>query len=266
MFDGEDIVQDVLVRALDAVAKLDAEAPLRPWLFRIAHNRALDHLRSRVARRDEPIESAVEVADDLTLDPAQALLRQEAIDVALSRFTELPIVQRSAVVLKDVLGHSLEEISELLNLSIDSVKAALSRGRTRLRDINAAAVPRLNKPQSANAKRFSSLFNQRDWDALRSLLAEDVHLSQTALAERRGRSDVGQFFTIYADIPGVHLVPAYLDGGSGCEVFAVFTRADDEQPAYLMQVEWRDFQIFRIRDFRYARYVLDGADLIFARS
>ena len=65
VFDGEDIVQDVLARALAAAGELDAETPLRPWLFRIAHNRALDYLRSQSVRRSEPIEAATQVVDDL---------------------------------------------------------------------------------------------------------------------------------------------------------------------------------------------------------
>jgi RNA polymerase sigma factor (sigma-70 family) len=267
VFDGDDIVQDVLVRALVAIDGLEAGTPLRPWLFRIAHNRALDYLRSRAVRKSEPIETAAEIADGLTPDPAEALERQEAINTALARFTELPIVQCSVIVLKDVLGHSLEEISALLDLSVNAVKAALSRGRAKLREINARPVePRLVKPASPAAERFASLFNRRDWDALRSLLAEDVHLTQTSHPDRKGRAEVSLFFTIYASTPEFRLVPAYLDGGRGDEVIAVFAPADAEQPNYLMRVEWRDSQIVRIRDFRYAKYILDGADLAFAAS
>lgn len=265
LFDGDDIVQDVLVRALVAVDDLDPGTPLRPWLFRIAHNRALDCLRSKAVRRSAPIEAAADVADELTLDPAEALMRQEAIDTALSRFTQLPITQRSVLILKDVLGHSLEDISELLGISVDAVKGALSRGRTRLAAINAALIePRPAKPASAAATRFSTLFNQRDWDGLRALLAEDVHLTQTTYPTRKGKADVSTFFTIYADIPAVHLAPAYLDGGLGDEVIAVFARVGDEQPSYLMKVDWRGSRIVRIRDFRYAGYVLDGANLVVA--
>src|SRR5260221_3671184 len=57
IFDGEDIVQDVLVRALAAADRLDPETPLRPWLFRIAHNRALDHLMSQAVKRGPPIQA-----------------------------------------------------------------------------------------------------------------------------------------------------------------------------------------------------------------
>lgn len=267
VFDGDDIVQDVLVRALVAIDGLEAGTPLRPWLFRIAHNRALDHLRSRAVRKGEPIEAATDVADDQTPDPAEALERQEAINTALARFVELPIVQRSVIILKDVLGHSLEEISVLLDLSVNAVKAALGRGRARLRDINARPIEQpLVKAASPAAERFASLFNRHDWDALRSLLADDVHLTQISHPDRKGRAEVSLFFTIYASTPEFRLVPAYLDGGRGDEVIAVFAPVDAEQPSYLMRVEWRGSQIVRIRDFRYAKYIMDGADLAFAEQ
>ncbi|HEV7370393.1 sigma-70 family RNA polymerase sigma factor [Arenibaculum sp.] len=266
VFDGEDIVHDVLVRALDAAGGLEAGTPLRPWLFRIAHNRALDHLRGQAVRRSEPMEAAAQVAEDQAMEPDEVLMRREAVEAAFSRFIELPTVQRSVVILKDVLGYSLTDISDLLDLSINAVKAALSRGRIRLRQINAASPtePPPARPASAEASTFSSLFNRRDWDALRSLLAEDVLLTQATHADRTGRAEVGRFFTIYADIARVHLVPARLGGGE--EVIAVFEQVGDEHPVYLMKVEWRDGRIARIRDFRYARYILEGADLVLAEA
>jgi RNA polymerase sigma-70 factor (ECF subfamily) len=71
-------------------------------------------------------------------------------------------------------------------------------------------------------------------------------------------------FTIYAGIPKLHLVPAYRDHGLGGEAIAVFVEADDERPAYRMQVEWRGSQIVRTRNFRHARYILEGADPAFS--
>lgn len=264
-FDGEDVVQDILAKALAVADALDPATPLRPWLFRSAHNRAIDYLRNQRVRHSEPIETAVDIADDRVIDMDEALMRQEATEAAFSRFTELPVVQRSAVVLKDVLGHSLRDISELLELSIDAVKAALSRGRARLRQLNAAepAGHRPVKAASAEALRFSALFNQRDWNALRSLLAEDVRLTQATFDERKGRADVASFFSIYATVPEFHLAPAFMSGGDG-EVIAVFATPAEERPIYLMKVDWRDSRIVRIRDFRYARYILDGADLVLA--
>ena len=63
VIDGEDVVQDTFARAFAALDQLEEGQPLRAWLFRIAHNRALDLLRSRAIRAAEPIEAAHEVAD-----------------------------------------------------------------------------------------------------------------------------------------------------------------------------------------------------------
>ena len=65
---GEDVVQDTLVRAFVALQDMEETPPLRPWLFRIAHNRALDLLRSRAVQMAEPIDAASDVADTATPD------------------------------------------------------------------------------------------------------------------------------------------------------------------------------------------------------
>ena len=104
---------------------------MRAWLFRIAHNRALDLLRSRAIRPAEPIEAAQEVADPDIPDPVDVMMRREAVETAVSRFVELPTMQRSVVILKDVLDQSLEEIAAMLDLTVDAVKAHLARGRAR---------------------------------------------------------------------------------------------------------------------------------------
>jgi DNA-directed RNA polymerase specialized sigma24 family protein len=87
----------------------------------------------------EPIESAHDVVDPESPDPVEALMRREAVETAVSRFVELPTVQRSVVILKDVLGQSLEEIAATLDLTVNAVKAQLARGRARLKAINAQA-------------------------------------------------------------------------------------------------------------------------------
>src|ERR1700676_4190234 len=149
VIDGEDVVQDTLARALVALQELEEQGveetpPLRPWLFRIAHNRALDLLRGRAVRKAEPIEAALDVADPASPDPVEMLMRQEAVKTAVSRFAELPSLQRSVVILKDVLDEQLSEIAALLDLTVDAVKGHLARGRARLREINAQAGPLLD--------------------------------------------------------------------------------------------------------------------------
>jgi RNA polymerase sigma factor (sigma-70 family) len=262
VIDGEDVVQDTLARAFLALQDLEETPPLRPWLFRIAHNRALDLLRSREVRMAEPIDAASDVAESANPDPVEMLMRQEAVKTALSRFVELPTLQRSVVILKDVLYESLMEIAALLDLTIDAVKGHLARGRARLREINAQAGPLPDaRPASAAVARYVALFNQRDWESLRALLADDVKLLQSSHPLRVGSADVGLFFTIYAKSDEVWLASAWLEGR---EVIAVFEDRADPKPSYMMWLEWRDGRISFIRDYRYVRYVVADAELALA--
>jgi RNA polymerase sigma-70 factor (ECF subfamily) len=262
VIEGEDVVQDTLLRALVALQDLDELPPLRPWLFRVAHNRALDLLRGRAVRMAEPLNLAEDIAAAEPSDPLELLMRSDAVKTAVARFAELAVLQRSAVVLKDVLGESLTEIAALLDLSVDAVKAHLARGRARLREINARVAPQSDvSPPSDEVSRYVALFNRRDWDGLRALLADDVKLSQSSHSLRVGRSEVGMFFTIYAQSPEVWLAPAWLDGS---EVIAVFDDRADERPSYMMWLEWADGRIKFIRDYRYVRYVVAEAGLALA--
>ena len=258
VIEGEDVVQDTFARAFVALDELEEDAPLRAWLFRIAHNRALDLLRSRAIRTAEPIEAAHEVADPESPDPMEVLMRREAVETAVSRFVELPTTQRSVVILKDVLDQSLEEIAAMLDLTVNAVKAHLARGRARLKAINAQAPAQpAPRPPSPAVARYVALFNRRDWDGLRAMLADDVRLIQSTYPLRAGAADVGMFYSRSAP---VRLAPASLDGR---EVIAVY---EDQavKPSYMMWLEWTDGRISFIRDYKYVRYVIDDAELVLA--
>jgi RNA polymerase sigma factor (sigma-70 family) len=259
VIDGEDVVQDSLASAFVALKTLEAAPSMRAWLFRIAHNRALDLLRSRALRATEPLEAAAEMPDSQAADPLEALMRQEAVRTAVSRFVDLPTAQRSVIILKDVLGHSLEDIAALLDTTVNAVKGHLARGRARLKEINAQTPPQpVSHSPSPEVARFVALFNQRDWEGLRALLAHDVRLKQSSHPVRVGAADVGMFFTIYAKMDRVSLSPAWMEGR---EVVAVFEDRADLKPSYVMWLEWRGGEISFIRDTRYVLYVLADADL-----
>jgi RNA polymerase sigma-70 factor (ECF subfamily) len=262
VIEGEDVVQDTFAKAFVALDGLAETPPLRAWLFRIAHNRALDVLRSKAVRAAEPIQAAHNVVDQVNPDPVEELMRQEAVRTAVSRFSELPVLQRSVIILKDILDEPLAEIAVLLDLTVDSVKAHLARGRARLREINAKAsqLPEGKSPSAAVA-RYAALFNQRDWDGLRALLADDVKLNQSTHPVRIGSADVGMFFSIYAKIDGVWLAPGWLEDR---EVIAVFENRSDTKPSYFMWLEWRGNQITFIHDYKYVRYVIADAELTFS--
>jgi RNA polymerase sigma factor (sigma-70 family) len=262
VIEGEDVVQDTFARAIVALDGLQEDAPLRAWLFKIAHNRALDLLRARAIRSAEPIEAAHEVADPDIPDPVEAMMRREAVETAVSRFAELSTVQRSVVILKDVLDQSLEEIAAMLDLTVNAVKAHLSRGRARLKAVNAEApLQPAPRPPSPAVARYVALFNRRDWEGLRAMLADDVRLIQSTYPVRAGAADVGMFFGIYSRGAPVRLAPAWLDGR---EVIAVWEDPQAVKPDYLMWLEWKDGRISFIRDYKYVRYVVDDAELVLA--
>ena len=263
VIEGEDVVQDTFARAFAALDELKEAPPLRPWLFRIAHNRAMDLLRGRAIRAAEPIDEVPEIVDPDSPDPAELLMRREAVETAVSRFVELPPMQRSVVILKDVLGQSLEETADLLDLTANAVKAHLARGRARLAAINVTAViPPAPRPPSPAVARYVALFNGQDWDGLRAMLADDARLVQSTYPERTG-AEVKMFFGIYAQYAPVRLAPAWLEGR---EVIAVYENLQSSKPSYLMWLEWKDGRVSFIRDYRYVRYVVDDAELVLASS
>src|SRR5207244_600470 len=132
--DGEDVLQDAMIKAIEAFPSAGTLDNPEGWIFRIAHNAALDFIRRR-ARLE-----AAHSDEDVTMVAAPTVVQDERIAVAASlrTFMQLPVSQRSSVILKDVLGYSIEEIVGVLDgATIPSVKAALHRGRERLRELSA---------------------------------------------------------------------------------------------------------------------------------
>jgi RNA polymerase sigma factor (sigma-70 family) len=260
--DGEDIVQDTLARAYYLLPEMDEVPAFRPWLFRIAHNRALDHLRRYEARMGEPLDAVRDTAVDPAADAGDIIAHEQAVRLAVSRFVELAPVQRSCIILKDVLGHTLEEIGLLLELSVPAVKAALHRGRVRLRQLAEAPQPvaPLRQQTSPAVARYVALFNARDWDGVRALLADDVQLDLVSRAQRAGRA-VGNYLSNYERLHDWRLVPAWLEGR---EVIVVFRAPEDTRPGYFIELTVENEKVRFIRDFRYVPYVMHEAAVVLA--
>ena len=250
-FDGEDIVQDTLAKAYYALAELDSAPPLRPWLFRIAHNTAVDSLRRYEHRHVEPRADLTDIAaaEEYEADG----LRVEA---ALEVFLTLPPVQRSALALKDVLGHSLEETASIMDTSVLAVKAALVRARANVA-ASAPHPPRTDVADRERLRRYAELFNARDWDALRALFGEETRLDLISRYQRRGRA-AAQYFTQYAEAAPREDLRAAAGIVDGVPVVAMF-RAASTRPAYFLTLAWVGARVGHVRDFRYVPYIADGA-------
>lgn len=253
--DGEDIVQDALARAYYELSGLKELPALRAWLFRIAHNRALDHLRRPGRAGNERVEDLGDTLVDDAADPDAERAREEAVQTAVSRFLELAPLQRSCVILKDVLGYSLEEIAVLLEASVPAIKSGLHRGRMRLQELGAqpaAAGATLKRQISPALERYAALFNARDWDGVRAMLVDDVKLELVSMAKRSGREGVSGYFTNYGRWEGWRFVPGWLDGR---EVLAVFTEASGLRPRYFVELTFRGGEVAGIRDYYHVPYI-----------
>ena len=251
--DGEDVVQETLARACYELPQLQELPPLRPWLFRIAHNRAIDHWRRESVRQTEPIDAAMDLADEPAREPDNVLARNQAVRAAISCFLELAPAQRGCVILKDVLDHSIAEIAVELNLSVPAVKAALHRGRATLHRLGQAppGAPR-EREMSPALQRYAKLFNAHDWDGVRVLLADDVKLDLVSRRKAAGRREVAGYFSNYESARDWRLTPAWLEGR---EVLSVVRDAHNPRPDYFIDLRWRDGRVIAIRDFRYVPYI-----------
>jgi RNA polymerase sigma-70 factor, ECF subfamily len=172
VMDGEDVVQEALFEAYRKLDKFDESRPVKPWLFRIAHNRCVDFLRRVIAR--DRADSAVVVAEEvLPTEPSD--LGRALKHLVLT----LPANERACILLKDVFDYSLEEIADIVGSTTGGVKSALNRARTKL----AASTSRgkISRPPGPELTRMTRLyierFNRRDWDGMRELIRADARLN-----------------------------------------------------------------------------------------
>ena len=259
VIDGEDVVQEAIVKAIEA---FPAAGPIRSaegWLIRIAHNAALDFLRHRA--RQEAIRS--DANPDMISDPVAAVNDRQAVAASLRTFMRLPVAQRSAVILMDVLGYSLDEIGGITAMSIPAVKAALHYGRSRLRELaqepDDLRHPVLAEPERARFLNYVERFNARDFVALRNMLADDVRLDLVNRLHAGGPDRVGHYFHRYSEAGAWRCAPGFVEGHPAILMFD--SPGPPAAPDYFVLLDWTNDRVAAIRDFRYARYATEGAEL-----
>ena len=191
---GEDVLQDALVKAIHAREQGAAVDNLEGWLFRIAHNTSLDFLRGNSRNTVVPLTEDIEAAP---------MPEADIVAISFQTFLRLPELQRCAVILKDVLGHSVDEIARIAGCSPAAAKSALQRGRTSLRRL-ARAPEDVRLPLRSDSDRqkisaYVDLFRSGDFDAIRAMLAEDVKLELVNRLQWEGRDKIAPYFTRYAE-------------------------------------------------------------------
>ncbi len=251
--DGEDVLQDTLVKALRAQADgAEIENP-EGWLFRIAHNTSLDLLRRQAQHEVVPFTESPEIA---------ALPQSDVLAVSFHTFLQLPELQRCTVILKDVLGHSLDEIVQIADCTPAAAKSALQRGRAALRRLadmpEDTRLPLMPEADRQKMAAYVDLFRSGDFDAIRAMLADEVKLDLVNRLKLDGRQKIGLYFTRYAEETKWRFALGAVEGRPAMLVFD--SAAPPSKPAHFVLVEWRGDRITAIRDFLFAPYVLEAIE------
>ncbi len=251
---GEDVLQDALIKALHARAEGTEVDHFEAWLYRIAHNTSLDFLRDRSRHSLVPLIDEVEAAP---------LPEGCVVSISFQTFLRLPELQRCAVILKDVLGHSVEEIAGIAGCSAAAAKSALQRGRVALRQLAKTAddvrLPLMSDPDRQKISAFVRMFQSGDFDAIRAMLADDVKLDLVNRLRLEGRDRITPYFTRYAEVTTWRFSLGAVEGRPAMLVFDDDAR---QKPTHFVLLDWHDERISGIRDFLFAPYTLESVDWV----
>ena len=253
--DGEDAVQETLLKALRSAPDVEN---VEAWVFRIARNAATDLLRRR-ARNERPMTED----GDAPATPDVEIERKQALAANVRSFLRLPVGQRCAEILMDVLGYSLRDIETITGSSVPAIKAALHRGRIRLSQLSREPEPTISLAMNSDERRlferYVEHFNARNFDAVRDLLADEVRLELVARTRMNGKAEVSTYFGNYAATHDWHFALGTVDGRPA--LLARDPRTTTLEPTYFVLLRFEGDRLVDIRDFRYARYVSEGADV-----
>lgn len=186
---AEDLVQDTLLKAWRRRDDIGPGDNLRAWLYKIATNTCLDHLKGSGRRPAEPtsfrdVPWLEPYPDRLLNEPHEQAVARETIELAfLAVIQLLPPRQRAAVVLRDVLDWPVPDVAGLLDLSAAAVNSALQRGRATLRShYPAADRESWTAAASGDAERkvldaYIAAYESGDDDATLALIADDIRVT-----------------------------------------------------------------------------------------
>ena len=140
--DAKDISQEVFLKAYRSLSNFDERSAFSTWIYRITHNTCIDEMRKRKGKQNYSLEEELEneagsmqrqIADEGDT-PEESLLREEQKSEILQALDSLSEEHKAAIVLRDMKGFSYEEIAEILEVSLGTVKSRISRARNQLKN------------------------------------------------------------------------------------------------------------------------------------
>jgi len=277
--DAEDMLQETLLRAWRRRETLQQQAAVRAWLYRIATNACLDAIAARRSRglpnltlppgdAADPMPGLeteslwIGPAPDALLDlrpsanPEVQYAARESISLAfLAALQTLPGRARAILILRDVLGFSAAEVSELLGISSAAVHSALLRARATLKAARASrSSAEVDSERVADLlTRFVDAWHAADAARLVALLRDDAVITMPPLPLwYRGREAIRAFFEtrlFSGDARGhFRLLPTR---ANGCPAFGTYQRGEAGvyRPAVLQVLTFEAEQITELHDF-----------------
>ncbi len=274
--DADDAVQDTMLRAWQGWAGFSGESSVKTWLYRIATNRCIDHLRQRSRRmpmelsgpfppdvvpgQSLPAEHWIEPAADRDLlpdglDPVELVVLRDSVRLAfITLLQHLPARQRAVFILREVLSWRADEVARLLKVSIAAVNSALARARATLEQDRAndpalAAIDDLDDQRLL--ARYVEAFEHYDIDALVALLDEDASMSMPPLLMWfKGRKDLKAFHLG----TGVHcqgsvLLPVAMNGSPGFGQYLAPDASGRRQPWAIQVLDRAPGRILHVYNF-----------------
>ena len=135
--DAKDISQEVFLKAYRNIGNFDERAAFSTWLYRITYNTCIDEMRRQKGKQSYSLEDELENEDgvmqrqvaDSGDTPEEAILKKEQRAEILQVLDTLSEEHKMAIILRDVKGLSYEEIAEILQISLGTVKSRISRAR-----------------------------------------------------------------------------------------------------------------------------------------
>jgi RNA polymerase sigma-70 factor (ECF subfamily) len=268
LWDAEDLAQETLLRAFGTLGSLHqtVENP-RAYLFRAATHAWIDTLRRRGTEADALAMQAGRAGESA---PAPGAVR----DAGATVLQRLAPQERAAVVLKDVFEMSLEEIGDVLGTTVGAVKAAIHRGRSRLREPEGGSASLRPAPSAALVDQFVAAYNALDLAGLLGLMLDTASVENVGCGVQIGREAFsGKDGWFHAAVYGHPEWPAWLQYESprmqrafcGGEPVALgfTTRQGKEALEQVMRFDEQDGRIARLRGYAFCPETIQeiGAEL-----
>ena len=135
-YDADDMAQEALIKAYKAIHQFKGDSQFSTWLYRIAMNTCKDELRRR--KEALPLDDGIDTLTEAEKSKSDPLIIYEQKELQLkvqSALNKLSVDGKEVIILRDIMGYSYEEIGNMLQIPIGTVRSRINRNRSMLKDI-----------------------------------------------------------------------------------------------------------------------------------